>query len=583
MNGSNKDSSRTVFPNGLLFSLIFASCLCLFLAAPPSRLAAEDMDAENLKSKIIASYDFAKNRKIPQVITRQREAAVLMSGVEVPEATLYFIAKESDQWGLTQKIDLTELLDGARCGFNQLDYQYTLGHVAPLSIGMNDDWFVFGISDSPGTPPDDLCAVLIFHKQDGRWEYHSRIESRESIDPDRTNAARIDHKLDRRVLLTEDDNLIVSYENFETDIPNPTGDLPSIEYLREHEAEIEQALSNRGRSLEHAPSANKRGIAYVYTLNESSKPERAETILPPETAQYPLWGGMGMYTLLTGNYLFIHNYVPAPVTSGTQADHLPWNDYAVYEKAAGRWRYKTSLLSLVPEDTLESESVDFLYPYIYGAADENNLFIYYHLDIQATKVLKLSVEDGEVKFVCFETSPRSEMNPSFTSPQFPQQYTLFYYGPLVGVGGAVEIHEPSPDHSFHFAPTRASATVIDLRTLNYLNETIKERYRPQHILPLDRTLPVWGTHFMPLVNYSVFGATFIVSFHIDGLYLDDDPRFAMYARVWSGISIYEYVPGEYDPGRYDPVKNVFRMVTSQNRDLAVEPVPEQNNIFISWP
>ena len=174
------------------------------------------------------------------------------------------------------------------------------------------------------------------------------------------------------------------------------------------------------------------------------------------------------------------------------------------------------------------------------------------------------------------------MNPSFTSPQFPQQYTLFYYGPLVG-GTGVEIHEPSSDHDYHFAPTRASSIVIDLRTLNYLNETIKERYRPRHILPLDRTLPVWGTHFMPLVNYSVFGTTFIVSFHIDGLYLDDDPRFAMYARVWSGISIYEYVPGEYDPGRYDPVKNVFRMVTSQNRDLAVEPVPEQNNIFISWP
>ena len=562
-------------------SLMIASCLCLLLAASPLRLDAKDTDADHLKSEIIASYDFAKHRKIPQVITRLREATVLMSGVEVPEATLYFIAKESDQWKMTQKIDLTEFLDGARCGFNELDYMYTLGHVSPLSIGMNDRWFVVGISDSPGTPPDDLCAVLIFHKQDGRWEYHSRIESRESIDPDRTNAARIDHKLDRRVLLTEDDNLIVSYEYFETDIPNPTGALPSIEYLREHEAEIEQALSHRGRSLEHAPSANKRGIAYVYTLNESSKPERTETILPPETAQYPLWGGMGMYTLLTGNYLFIHNYVPAPVTSGTQADHLPWNDYAVYEKADGRWRYKTSLLSLVPEDTLESESVDFLYPYIYGAADENNLFIYYHLDIQATKVLKLSVEDGEVKFVCFETSPRSEMNPSFTSPQFPQQYTLFYYGPLVGVGGAVEIHEPSPDHSFHFAPTRASATVIDLPTLEYVNRTIRERNGLRHTRPLDDKCQVWGTPYMPLVNYSVFGTTLITSFHIDGLYLDDDTQFAMYARVWSGINIYEYVPGEYDPGRYDPVKKVFRMVTSKNRDLVAEPVAEKiDNSFI---
>ena len=566
-----------VFPNGLLFSLIFASCLCLFLAAPPSRLAAEDMDAENLKSKIIASYDFAKNRKIPQVITRQREAAVLMSGVEVPEATLYFIAKESDQWGLTQKIDLTELLDGARCGFNQLDYQYTLGHVAPLSIGMNDDWFVFGISDSPGTPPDDLCAVLIFHKRDGRWEYHSRIESRESIDPDRTNAARIDHKLDRRVLLTEDDNLIVSYEYFETDIPNPTGDLPSIEYLREHEAEIEQALSNRGRSLEHAPSANKRGIAYVYTLNESSKPERAETILPPETAQYPLWGGMGMYTLLTGNYLFVHNYVPAPVTSGTQADHLPWNDYAIYEKADGRWRYKTSLLSLVPEDTLKSESADFLYPYIYGAADGDNLFVYYHLNIRATKVLKLIVEDVAVKFVSFRTSTDIRTDPSLASPKFPQRYTPFYHGPFRG-GPYISISPPSSDQDYHFGSTRGSAAVIDLPTFEYVNKTIKERNRLRHTKPLYRLCPVWGTPYMPLVNYSAFGTTLITSFHIDGIYLDDDTQFAMYARVWGGINIFEYVPGDTPKAR-----NVFRMVTSQNRDLVEEPIAEEIDNSVIWP
>ncbi|MBO7679095.1 MAG: hypothetical protein J6S75_05435, partial [Thermoguttaceae bacterium] len=157
------------------------------------------------------------------------------------------------------------------------------------------------------------------------------------------------------------------------------------------------------------------------------------------------------------------------------------------------------------------------------------------------------------------------------SPQFPKQYTLFYYG-RSSFGTFIDIHKPSSDHDFHFSPTQNSAVVIDLPTFEYVNGTIKERNQLRHIRPLERILPVWGTCYMPLVNYSSFESTFIVSFHMDGLYLDDDAQFAMYARVWSGINIYEYVPGEYDPGRYDPVKNVFRMVTSQNRDLVAEPV-----------
>ena len=75
---------------GKSWSLMIMFCLCVSITASPLRLVAEDTDAERLKSEIIASFDFAKHRKIPQVTTRLNEAAVLMSGVEVPEATLYF-------------------------------------------------------------------------------------------------------------------------------------------------------------------------------------------------------------------------------------------------------------------------------------------------------------------------------------------------------------------------------------------------------------------------------------------------------------------------------------------------------------
>ena len=155
-----------------------------------------------------------RSRKVPQVIIRENEAAVLMTGVEEPAAKLYFIAKESSAWLLKQKIDLTDLLGGARCSFDNYEYEHRHKNDPIQTIGMNENWFAFGVSDSQEVEPSDICAVMIFHKRGGRWDYHSKIESRGNLESDPANVTRISHKLDRKFVLTEDDHLIVTYENY---------------------------------------------------------------------------------------------------------------------------------------------------------------------------------------------------------------------------------------------------------------------------------------------------------------------------------------------------------------------------------
>ncbi|MBO7678215.1 MAG: hypothetical protein J6S75_00955 [Thermoguttaceae bacterium] len=490
----------------------------------------------------------ALSRKIPQVIISENEAAVLMTGVEEPAAKLYFIAKESSAWQLKQKIDLTDLLDGARCSFDNYEHEHRHRNDPIQTIGMNENWFAFGVSDSQEVEPSDICAVMIFHKRGGRWEYHSKIESRGHLEPDLHNVTHVSHRLDRKFVLTEDDHLIVTYEKYETDAANNAEDSPVYETILEQKPALEKVLNS-----------NKRGIALVYKLDESAKPELIQTITPPNTPQYALSGGMGFYSITTGNYLFIHNYVPAPVVCGCVADALlPWDDFVAYEKVGNHWEYKTSLLSLIPTEILRDESIPhLLYRYINAVEDGDNLFIYYHQDFYPARALKLTVKNHSVEFVSFQSSD-TWYRTLLQCLQFPKQCT-FEFVPKWYIMGT----PPSIDDDCHFRMTECHLLPIEEDTHGHVGTTLRAREGHDDIDSDDY-------RFHPLIRYSYSGTRLITSYHYDGLYFEGNTPLAWASKAWSGVDIYEVDP-KTGPQR------VFRMTTSHGRDLESVPFPREQN------
>ena len=469
-----------------------------------------------------------------------------MTGVEEPVAKLYFIAKESSAWQLKQKIDLTDLLHGARCSFDNYEYEDRHRNDPIQTIGMNENWFAFGVSDSQEVEPCDICAVMIFHKQGSQWVYHSKIESRGNLEPDLPNVTRVSHKLDRKFVLTEDDNLIVTYENYETDEANNIEDSP-----------VYESIINRKPALEKVLNSNKRGVVLVYKLCESAKPELIQTITPPNTPQYALSGGMGLYSITTGNYLFIHNYVPAPVACGCEADAmLPWDDFAVYEKDGNHWEYKMSLLSLIPPEILKNESIPhLLYRYINAVEDGDNLFIYYHQDFYPARVLKLTVKNHSVEFVSFQSSD-TQYDTCLQCIQTPKQCT-FEFVPNRYIMGT----PPSLDNDCHFILTQCDLLPIEEDTLGLVVKTLLSREGHNDV---DSDDP----RFHPLIRYSYSGSRLITSYYYDGLYFEGNTPLAWASKAWSGVDIYEVDP-KTGPQR------VFRMTTSHGRDLEVVPVPKE--------
>ena len=487
-----------------------------------------------------------RSRKIPQVIIRENQAAVLMTGVEEPAAKLYFIAKDSSGWQLKQKIDLADLLGGARCCFDNYEHRHKNDPI--LSIGMNENWFAFGISDSQDIEPSDLCAIIIFHKKDGRWAYHSTIDSRQSVDPDLSHITRVSHRLERTFVLTEDDELIVSYENYETDTANNIEGSPIYEMLLEREPALERVLKS-----------NKRGISYVYKLKESAGPELIQTIAPPPLAQYALPGGMGLYSIAVGNYLFIHNYVPAPVVCGCAADALPWDDFAIYEKRNDQWEYKTSLLSLIPSEILRNESIpNLLYRYINAIEDGDNLFIYYHQDFYPVRALKLAVKNDSIEFVSFQSSDTRRHHSR--NLQIPKQ-CVFDFDMKSSLKGA----PPSSDDECHFIGTSCYLTVPDGDSIGIMGVPPARMPEGREIILLD------DPRYQPLIRYSYSATGLITSYYYDGVYLDGKATMGWWlSRAWSGVDIYEVDP------KTGP-KKVFRMTTSHHRDLKEVPVSEEED------
>ncbi|MBO7679094.1 MAG: hypothetical protein J6S75_05430, partial [Thermoguttaceae bacterium] len=475
-----------------------------------------------------------RSRKIPQIIIRGNETAVLMTGVEEPAAKLYFIAKESSAWRLKQKIDLTGLLDGARCSFDNYEYEHRHKNDPIQTIGMNENWFAFGVSDSQDVEPSDICAIIIFRKKDGRWAYHSKIDSRGNLDSDLSDITRISHKLDRKFVLMEDDHLIVTYENFETDAANNAEDSPVYKTIIERDPALEKVLNS-----------NKRGVALVYKLEESAKPKLIQTITPPNTPQYVKTGGMGLYSIAAGSYLFIHNYVPAPVACGCASDVVPWDDFAIYEKENNQWEYKTSLLSLFPSEILKNESIPhLLYRYINAVDDGDNLFIYYHQDFYPIRALKLAVKNHSIEFVSFQSSDTQYYHSQIL--QIPRQ-SVFDYKQFDAILGT----PPSSDDECHLRGSQCFLATIEKDTKRLVGTTLRLKEGHGDINFDDK-------RFHPLIRYSYSGNRLITSYYYDGLYFEGNTPLARASKAWSGVDIYEIDP-KTGPQR------VFRMTTSHGR------------------